>query len=181
MGRKRTLRQCPELVESGHCLAYAAGMAQPRIRRLAAMLLYAMISASCDPGSPQRVLTVEEFVPRIDELNGQTVSVSGYLSQCGGYDCILYRNQADADEWRRFMAAVHANQRTPFPPEHPMVGIGTGTNSDFDAKAAPFDNGYVVITGTVTNECRFQGKPACTDRGPDINPTSIQSAGRVAR
>ncbi len=118
---------------------------------------------------------VEELIPRIEELNGETVSVAGYLSECGGYDCSLYRTKADSDEFEEFLTAARANRRPPVP-DVPMLGIGSGTNFDFDAKAAPFTNAYVVITGTVTNECRFQGKPACTDRSPDLKPTAIRAA-----
>ena len=135
------------------------------------MLLLAMVGASC---APQRVLTVEEAVPRIDELNGQTVSVAGYLPRCGGYDCILFRTKADSDAWDRAMMALRADRRVPIL-DVPMLGIGSGANFDFDAKAAPFTNSYVVITGTVTNMCRFEGKPACTDRSTDLNPTSIRA------
>ena len=148
-------------------------MAKPRFAGSAVILLLAVISASCG-SPPERVLTVEEVVPRIDELNGQTASVAGYLAECGGYDCTLYRTKADADDWDRAIAAAGAGQRPPIP-EVPIVGIGSGTNFDFDAQAAPFTNSYVVITGTITNECRFEGKPACTDRGPDLKPTAIRA------
>lgn len=148
--------------------------------RAAAILLGAIISTSCRPPAPQ-VLTVEEVVPRIDQLNGQTVSVAGYLSECGGYDCTLHRSKEDADEWNRAIAAVYATQR-PLPlPEFPALGIGSGTNFDFDAKAVPFTNSYVVITGTITNECRFEGKPSCTDRGPDLKPTAIRAGSAPAQ
>ncbi len=151
-------------------------MTRTAIARSAVAVLLVIISASCGPKEPQRVLTVEELIPRIEELNGETVSVAGYLSKCGGYDCILYRTKADADEWNRFMAALRANRQPAFP-DLPTLGVGSGTNFDFDAKAAPFTNSHVVITGTVTNECRFEGKFACTDRGPDIKPTAIRAAG----
>ena len=143
------------------------------IRAAPCLLLMIAISA-CGPAAPEKILTVEEVEPRIDELNGQTVSVAGYLSDCAGYTCVLYRNKADADEWDRVMAAVHANKRVKIP-DVPSLGIGSGTNFDFDAKAAPFTHSYVVITGAITNECRFEGKPACCDRGPDVKPTSIRA------
>jgi hypothetical protein len=143
------------------------------------VLLLAIISTSCGSSGSEEVLTVEQAVPRIEELNGQTVSVAGYLASCGGYDCTLFRNKDDADEWDRYMAHAQANERPSLPfPDHPILGIGSGTNFDFDAKAAPFTNSYVVITGTMTNECRFEGKPACTDRGPDLKPTAIRAEGR---
>jgi hypothetical protein len=123
-------------------------------------------------------MTVEQVVPRIDELNGQTVSVAGYLANCGGYDCPLFRNKDDADEWARFMvearSSAHPNLSLA---NHPILGIGTGTNFDFDAKAAPFTHSNVVITGTITNICRFEGRPACTDRSPDLLPAAIRAPG----
>jgi hypothetical protein len=155
-------------------------MTKPTFGRYGIILLLVIVSTSCGPVASQRVLTVEEVVPRIDELNGQTVSVAGYLSECGGYDCILYRTKADSDEWGRAMIALRANRRLPIP-DVPILGIGGGTNFDFDAKARPFTNSYVVITGTITNECRFEGKPACTDRGPDLNPTAIRAGSPPAR
>lgn len=123
---------------------------------------------------------MEEVVPRIEALDGQTVSVAGYLSQCAGYDCILHRTKADSDEWDRVIIALRAHRRVPIP-DVPSLGIGSGTNADFDARAAPFTNSYVVITGTITNMCRFEGKPACTDRSTDLNPTSIRAGSPPAR
>lgn len=147
--------------------------------RSAAILLGAIISTSCGSAS-QEVLTVGEVVPRIEELNGQTVSVAGYLPRCGGYTCILYRSKEDFDEFARFIAAAHTDRRLPFP-DVPTLGIGSGTNFDFDGKAAPFTNSFVVITGSITNECRFEGKPACTDRGPDLKPTAIRAGSPPAQ
>jgi hypothetical protein len=123
---------------------------------------------------------VEEVVPRIEELNGQTVSVAGYLSECAGYDCILHRTKADSDAWDRVMIALRTNRRVPIP-DVPQLGIGSDMNSDFDAQAAPFTHSYVVITGTITNMCRFEGKPACTDRTTDLRPTSIRAGSAPAR
>lgn len=139
---------------------------------LAAVLAGAVISTSCSLAAPQ-VLTVEEVVPRIDELNGQTVSVTGFLSECRGHECVLFRTKQDADEWSRAIAAVRAGGQLALS-DPPMVGIGSGTNFDFDARAAPFISSYVVITGTITNECRFEGKPACTDRTTDLKPLAIR-------
>jgi hypothetical protein len=137
-------------------------------------MLAAVLGVSCSPKSVPDVLTVEQLVPRIDELNGRRVSVFGYLSGCGVYDCTLYRNKADSDAWDRFMIAANENRRVPMP-DPPVLGIGTGgRNFEFDAMAAPFQNGYVVISGTVTNQCRYQGQPSCTDRSPDLNPTAIR-------
>lgn len=148
--------------------------------RSAAILLAAIIGTSCGPAAPRKILTVEEVVARIDELDGRTVSVAGYLPECGGNNCILYRSKADSHQWDRVKVALSANRRVAIP-DVPALGIGSGTNFEFDAKAAPFTHGYVVITGTITNECRFEGKPACTDRGPDLEPETIAAGGPPAR
>jgi hypothetical protein len=122
---------------------------------------------------------VEQVIPRIEELNGQTVSVAGYLSYCDTYHCPLFRNKEDADEWGRFIEVAQATgRRPPSVPDDPMLGIGSGTNMDFDAKAAPFWNSYVVITGTITDERRVDGEPVCSDRAPDLEPRDIR-AGRA--
>ena len=39
----------------------------------------------------------------------------------------------------------------------------------------------VVITGTITNMCRYEGKPACSDSGTDLNPTAIWAGSPPAR
>jgi len=118
---------------------------------------------------------VEQVVPRIDRLNGTTVSVEGYLAQCTGYDCVLYRSEANADEAAIATAALR-EMRDQQPLDLPILGIGSGVDRDFDTKAAPFTGSYVVIVGTVTNMCRYRGKPACTDRTTDFQPISIRAA-----
>jgi hypothetical protein len=154
-------------------------MATPSRVTSAALAGVAIIGSACAPAEPQRVLTVEELDARVDELNGTTVSVAGYLAWCGGYDCTLYRNKQDSDDWDRFMAAVAANHR-PSLPQHPTIGIGSGPNLSFDRTAEPFMYSYVVITGRVTNRCRFEGMRSCTDRSPDLNPTGIRAGGPPA-
>jgi hypothetical protein len=140
----------------------------------AAILLFGIAAASCGPAAPQEVLTVDEVVPRIDALNGRTVSVAGYLPHCSGYTCILYRTRVEAEEVDRGIAALRAGEPLNIP-DFPALSIGIGPNWDFDRKAAPFEGRYVVITGTISNECRFRGKPACMDRGPDLKPTAIRA------
>ena len=134
------------------------------------------LGASCDAAdSSAPLFTVAELEPRIDELNGDRVRVAGYLGPCGGYTCILYRSKADSEAWDRAMVAVHQKKKVDLP-ELPALGIGAGgENFEFDAKAEPFVRSYVVITGTVTNVCRFEGRPSCTDRGPDLEPIHISS------
>jgi hypothetical protein len=51
--------------------------------------------------------------------------------------------------------------------------IGVGGNKTFDQKAAPFQQSYVVISGTIaTDSCDGRGG---TDRSPGINPIDIRA------
>jgi hypothetical protein len=118
------------------------------------------------------LFTVTELVPRIDELNGKTVRVVGYLADCAGYSCDLYPREADVAVWQRAYAQLGTTRRFE-EPKLPVLGIGSGPAFEFDRKAAPFVNSYVVITGKVTDQCRFKGERGCTDRSPDLEPTGI--------
>lgn len=141
-------------------------------RRAAFLLAIALpAAASCQSGEPP-LFSVAELVPRIDELNGKTVRVAGYLDDCGGYSCDLYPSKADVAVWDRAFAELRRTNR-PVLPELPVLGIGTGDKWEFDAKAAPFTGRYVVITGKVDNRCRYKGERGCTDRSPDLDPTGI--------
>lgn len=150
--------------------------------RAIALLLLGASSASCGsaPGEP---MVITDVIANIDALNGQTIRVVGYLGECGGFECPLFRNPAEkaqVDEDRRIsMAALRAavrERRGLAPPEFddlPWLGIGSGEHGEFDRQAAPYTNGYVVITGRVTNMCRIDGQPGCTDRNTDLQPTHI--------
>ena len=158
-------------VENGHCGRYVYEMSGVSLFRSTAVLLLAVTGISCRPSASQ-ILTVDEVDRRADQLNGQKVSVAGYLAECGGYECDLFRDKAGADEWHRWGAILRQTTNPPPSPSSPWLAIGEGIN--FDAKAAPFRNSYVVISGTVRNVCRYKGQHACLDRGNDIDPTDIR-------
>jgi hypothetical protein len=132
---------------------------------------------------------VEDVVNRIDELNGQIVSVSGYLGECFGYNCLLYVNEQQGKQteaWsKEFMAKVKRGERFPKFPGPAVgrfsLGIGSSENFEFDRKAAPFQHSYVIITGEVTNQCRHKGEFGCTDRTTDLFPTDIRPWKRAER
>jgi hypothetical protein len=129
-------------------------------------------------------MTVAELIPQIDRLNGQTISVVGYLSRCEVNSCPLYRNKAEADDVDRSMAAMRAALAAGATdvsgfgfPDHPALGLGQGSSfAFFDTRATFYANSYVVITGRVTNECRVEGKPVCFDRSNDVEPSAIRAA-----
>ncbi|MEO5938504.1 MAG: hypothetical protein ABIQ43_05785 [Sphingomonas sp.] len=115
-------------------------------------------------------MTVPQVIAQIDGLNGKTVSVRGYLGQCSGYTCGLFVDRVGHDAWYRYMDAISRRERPPID-NTPRLGIGAG--KVFDAKAASLQNSFVIITGKVTNMCRDNGRPACTDRTTDLEPTDI--------
>ena len=128
---------------------------------------------------PAPSLTVPQVIARIHALDGQVVRVRGYLASCAGYSCSLFVDEAG---FRAMKQRIGEIQRVTQPgntarvttAEPPVLGIGGFP--DFDRKAAPFQNGMVVITGKVTDGCRgSDGRPGCTDRSTDIKPTDIVS------
>jgi len=139
--------------------------------------LLAGASASCARSKAEPPLyTVDQLVPQIEELNGRTVRVVGYLGDCAGDSCDLYPREADVAVWKRAFAEIREKKQF-HDPGLSVLGIGPGKIDDdgfeFDRKAAPFNRTYVVITGTVDSRCRYKGERGCTDRSPDLQPTSI--------
>jgi hypothetical protein len=147
------------------------------------ILSLALAIMACDNAPAQRVITVDEFITRIDQLNGQTVRVIGYLGECQGNSCHLYRQKAESADVDRAMSAMRAalaegaTDVSGFPvPGHPAASIGTGSQfSFFDLRASFHSGSYVVITGRASNQCRSEGR-ACFDRAGDLEPDSIRSA-----
>lgn len=142
----------------------------------------ALATVACGSATSKKPFTVEEFIAQIDELNGQTVVVTGYLGECEALSCMLYRNKAESDDVDRAMSDIRAaldkgaTDVSGFPfPDHPSVSIGPSQSSFFDLRAYFYANGYVVITGESTNQCRSKNT-ACFDRVGDLQPISIRSA-----
>lgn len=146
-------------------------------------LLLALATAACGSSTSKQPLTVEEFIAQIDQLNGQSVTVTGYLGECEALSCMLYRNKAESDDVDRAMSDIRAaldegvTDVSGFPfPDHPSVSIGPGSKSSFfDLRAYFYKDGYVVITGEATNQCRSRNM-MCFDRVGDLLPNSIRSA-----
>lgn len=138
-------------VESGHCCQYARKMEASSIFRPLVGLLLALATVACGSATTKKPTTVEEFIAQIDQLNGQTVMVTGYLGECEALSCMLYRNKAESDEVDRAMSAMRAaladgaTDVSGFPfPDHPSVSIGPGSQfSFFDLRAYFYENGYV--------------------------------------
>ncbi len=178
-----TLGYCRERVESKHRGLYAIGMKAASICRPVVGLLLALATVACGSATSKPPFTVDEFIAQIDQLDGQTVAVTGYLGECEALSCMLYRNKAESDDVDRAMSDIRAAlddgaiDVSGFPfPDHPSVSIGPGSpTSFFDLRAHFYKNGYVVIRGEATNRCRSRNK-ACFDRVGDLLPNSISSA-----
>ncbi|SIO20509.1 hypothetical protein SAMN02745824_3343 [Parasphingorhabdus marina DSM 22363] len=144
-------------------------------------LLLILATMGCRAASPTQPIKVDEFITQIDRLNGQTVSVIGYISECEVLSCRLYRNKAESDEVDNAMSVIRAalaegaTDVSGFPfPNHPSVSIGTGPRfSFFDLRASFYANSYVVITGKATSHCRSEGR-FCFDRAVDLDPIAIR-------
>lgn len=168
-------------VESGHFRQYAAKMGSALIFRPIFGLLLALAGSACGSASSERAVTVDEFIAQIDQLNGKTVSVTGYLGECYVYSCSLYRSKQESDDVDRAMSAMRAaldegvTDVSGFPfPSHPAVSIGSGSQF-FEMLTDFYAGGYVVVTGKASNRCRSEGR-ACFDRGGDLDPVAIRSA-----
>lgn len=157
-------------------------VASPLLRTVFGLLL-ALATAACNNSTSKKPLTVDEFIAQIDQLNGQTVMVTGYLGDCEALSCMLYRNKAESDDVDRAMSDIRAAldegaiDVSGFPfPDHLSVSIGPGSQSSFfDLRAYFYKHGYVVITGEATNQCRSRNT-MCFDRVGDLLPNSIRSA-----
>ena len=120
------------------------------------------------------VMSVAEVKDNIDALNGQRVQVAGWLGECAEYSCSLFTSQDDARRFGRWLYDL-ANHKAELDDAPPELGLGEGNREgEWDARAAPFTNSFVVVTGRVTNECWYQGHRSCTGRGADLEPEAIR-------
>ena len=131
--------------------------------------------SGCAFSAPSDVKSVEEVIANIKVLDGQDVSVRGWLGQCFGNDCGLYqsiedariveRGDYDSDEWSAAM-----DRR-----------LSIGPSDSFDAMASIMQFKEVVIRGQVNAKCMTGRDPdnsdfgfMCLDRASDIEPQSIR-------
>ena len=70
------------------------------------------------------MLTVDRYLAQCEALKGRPVQLAGYLGECGGHDCRLFKDRGQA----------------------------IGFAESFDRKAASFRNGNVVIAGRVRKD-----------------------------
>ncbi|MFL6728277.1 MAG: hypothetical protein ACJ8FS_17450 [Sphingomicrobium sp.] len=109
---------------------------------------------------------MNEVLQNIDSLNGMRVKVFGFMPGCGVYDCSLFANEHQANDFWRIADSPERKEKLP-------QFVEIGSDPGFDAKSGPLTGHYVVVTGRVTNECRPHSRESCTDRGPDLVPIDI--------
>ena len=126
----------------------------------------ALLVVGCQAEPP---MGVRETISKIHSMNGQRVRVAGYLGRCWGYDCALYENEDERKRADRyFMDPRLRNEPVP-------EFLGIGGEEKFDAKARPFTNSYVVISGKLSDRCRDkQLRWSCLDRGSELEPIAIE-------
>src|SRR4051812_9313804 len=100
-------------------------------------MLAPLLSCRPVPDTGQgKPLSITEVIDRIDELDGRSVRVAGYLTECMGYESPLFLSDQDSARWRRYREQL-VRRRSPPEGEKPPV-LGIGSQNDFDRKAAPF-------------------------------------------
>jgi hypothetical protein len=138
--------------------------------------MLALPAAGCTAAVP--LVTVDKLLAQCDAFKGKLVQVAGYLGECAGYECHLAVDEA---RWVAFVTAFdntrahqsHAKQAEAWSRVSALWPIGVGGDEAFDRKAGPFQQSYVVISGTIaTDSCDGQGG---TDRSYGIMPTDIRA------
>ncbi|MEO6218610.1 MAG: hypothetical protein ABIO86_21465 [Sphingomonas sp.] len=138
--------------------------------------MLALPAAGCTAAVP--LVTVDTLLAQCDAFKGKPVQLAGYLGQCSGYECYL---AADKARWAALVSALdnthghqsHAKQAEAWSRANALWPIGVGGGEAFDRKAGPFQQSYVVISGTVAKDsCDGQGG---TDRSSGISPTDIRA------
>jgi hypothetical protein len=131
------------------------------------------------------VVTVAEVLAHCDAYKGKIVRVAGYLSDCGGYDCHIFRDlthaRAFAAEWeemRRIGRERDAEgnpdrdaQRQVWDRLHRIWPMSVGFNPMVEPRLTAHGERYVVITGRMDgSSCIGEG----TDRAEGIAPTDVR-------
>ena len=140
-------------------------------------LSFSLLMVGCHAKPPidtSRVMSVTEVLKNLDELNGKSVEVQGFMPECGAYSCVLFANeQLSKDFWR----IANGPDRKVELPDFLSVGF----DEAFDRKAGPLAGRYVVVRARVSNKCRPGGVPSCTDRADDLIPLDIAPLGPPSR
>jgi hypothetical protein len=144
-----------------------------------ALALGALALTGCSSTAP--LVTVQQLLAQCATLKGKQVRVAGYVGQCGGYDCTLFADKTGPAAFQKSLAdsleAVRRHRNGE--PRNPAgivpmpVMVGIGWTEAFDAKAARFQNSYVIISGRVDDKnCTGAGG---TDRSYGVMPTDIRT------
>jgi hypothetical protein len=114
------------------------------------------------------VVSVADVLKNIHSWNGRTVTVEGWLRNCGGYDCGLYQSLEDARIVERgddsSAVWLQAMDRR----------LSIAHDETFDAQVAGMKFQKIRLKAGVSDRChkRFV---VCTDRAPDLQPISFKT------
>jgi hypothetical protein len=141
----------------------------------AAFALIPLLLAGCAP----QVVTVAEVLAHCDAYKGKFVHVAGYLADCGGYDCGVFRNKSHWSDFRKAWAdeqridnadrkandAAWARIRALWP-------MGVGFDSGVEPKLTAHNDRYVIIAGRI-DKSSCDGSNGM-DRSEGIHPADVR-------
>ena len=146
----------------------------------AAVALIPLLLAGC---APAPVATVAEVLASCDAYKGKIARVAGYLADCGGYGCGLFR---DRSHWRAYRAAWADEKRIPRDADgrpdrkaldavweriNALWPMGVGFNPMVEPRLTVHNDRYVIISGRMNeHSCIGEG----TDRAEGIAPNDVR-------
>lgn len=110
------------------------------------------------PADAER-MTVKQVIENKDRLDGKIVTVSGWLPECEGLNCILYESPEST-------TAGPDSERSNY-------HLGIGDYRVFERKAAGRLPAFVVLRARFHGECVAPSKLICLDRIEDLSGVQI--------
>ena len=150
--------------------------------RIAAALA-ALLVAGC---SPVQTVGVAEVLANCDAYKGKVVHLSGYLGDCGGYDCAIYPDlataraidslRAEIDRLKQVRDAEGEYDRDAVRATYERLfktpSINVGFNPMVEPRLTPHGLRYVIISGRIDSySCAGEG----TDRAEGIAPNDVRT------
>lgn len=127
----------------------------------AAAALAALSGAAAAPAQSEKSITVQDLLRDQDKLNGEVVTVRGYIRECVAARCNLYWRQQD---W---------SSRT-------FYFISIGPDAAFDQATRGHLPGNVVLKGTLDTKCTNRPPKAtyCPGRPAALSQVEIVRWGK---
>ena len=126
-----------------------------------ATALAMLLAATATPAQSDKSITVQDLLRKQDALDGQTVTVRGYIRECLPERCFLYWRQQDWSGRSLYYASI-------------------GPDAALDAATRGHLPGNVVLRAKLNTKCANK-PPAislCTGRAPALNDIEVIRWGR---